>query len=114
MHFAGRAAGYAARPVGFSGRLFRLCTKRWLDWPRWRCRLVERLSMSPALGIVVDSTFRRNGSTLLHRNFVEEVMRTGITRCVNGREEQPLRPCAPAGEEQVPPTGCCVTGMPPP
>ena len=34
-------------------------------------------------------------------NFGEEVMRTGITRCVNGLEEQPLRPCASAGEEKV-------------
>ena len=31
-------------------------------------------------------------------NFGEEVMRTGITRCVNGLEEQPPRPCASAGE----------------
>ena len=32
MHFAGRAAGYAARPVGFSGRLFRLCTVAAAVW----------------------------------------------------------------------------------
>jgi hypothetical protein len=45
-------------------------------------------------------------------NFGEEVMRTGITRCVNGLEEQPLRPCASAGENQVPTTGCYVAGIP--
>jgi len=45
-------------------------------------------------------------------NFGEEVMRTGITRCVNGLEEQPLRHCASAGEEKVPTTGCYVAGIP--
>ena len=47
-------------------------------------------------------------------NFGEEVMRTGITRCVNGLEEQPLRHCASAGEEKVPTTGCYVAGIPSP
>ena len=32
-------------------------------------------------------------------DFGKEVMRTGITRCVNGLEEQPLRHCASAGEK---------------
>ena len=32
MHFAGRAAGCAARPAGFSGRLFRLCTAAAAVW----------------------------------------------------------------------------------
>lgn len=44
-------------------------------------------------------------------NFGKEVMRTGITRCVNGLEEHPLRPCASAGEKQVPTTGCYVAGI---
>ena len=47
-------------------------------------------------------------------NFGEEVRRTGITRCVNGLEEQPLRHCASAGEEKVPTTGCYVAGIPSP
>ena len=47
-------------------------------------------------------------------NFGEEVMRTGITCCVNGLEEQPLRHCASAGEEKVPTTGCYVAGIPSP
>jgi nucleoid-associated protein YejK len=39
-------------------------------------------------------------------NFGGDVMRTRITRCVNGLEEQPLRLCASAGEEPgVPTTG---------
>jgi len=29
-------------------------------------------------------------------------------------EEQPLRPCASAGEKQVPTTGCYVAGIPSP
>lgn len=45
-------------------------------------------------------------------NFGEEVMRTGITRCVNGLEEQPLRPSASAGETTpVPTTGSYVAGI---
>ena len=43
-----------------------------------------------------------------------EVMRTGIPRYVNGLEEQPLRPCASAGEAKVPTTGCYVAGIPSP
>ena len=35
-------------------------------------------------------------------NFGDEVMRTGITRCVTGREEPPLRLSASAGEEEAP------------
>ena len=45
---------------------------------------------------------------------VYEVVRTGITRCVNGLEEHPLRPCATAGEIQVPTTGGYVAGIPSP
>ena len=45
---------------------------------------------------------------------VYEVMRTGNTRCVNGLEEHPLRPCATAEEKQVPTTGCYVAGIPSP
>lgn len=30
-------------------------------------------------------------------NFGEVVLKSGITRCVNGLNEQPLRPCASAG-----------------
>lgn len=45
-------------------------------------------------------------------NFGEEVMRTGITRCVNGLEEQPLRPSASAGgKTPVPTTGSYVAGI---
>jgi hypothetical protein len=48
-------------------------------------------------------------------NFGEEVMRTGITRCVNGLEEQPLRLSASAGETTpVPTKGCYVAGIPSP
>ena len=32
MYFAGRAAVYAARPAGFSGRLFRICTVAAAVW----------------------------------------------------------------------------------
>jgi hypothetical protein len=45
----------------------------------------------------------------------EEIMRTGITRCVNGPEEQPLRPRACAGDEtEVPTTGGYVARIPSP
>lgn len=39
--------------------------------------------------------------TVCEQNFGEEVMRTGITRCMNGLEGQPLRPCVSAGKEHV-------------
>lgn len=51
---------------------------------------VER--MAPALQKQVQMYLKLTGyklRTLL--NFWEDVMRTGITRCVNGLEEQPLR-----------------------
>lgn len=35
-------------------------------------------------------------------NFGEAVMKNGITRCVNGLEENPQRPCAPAGKIDFP------------
>ena len=72
---------------------------------------VVRQTLVPSTykGIQFDEGFRAD---LI--NFGEEVMRTGITRCVNGLEEQPLRHCASAGEEKVPTTGCYVAGIPSP
>ena len=74
---------------------------------------VERVA--PAHKKQVQTYLKLTGCKLLYLlNFGEEVMRTGITRCVNGLEEQPLRHCASAGEEKVPTTGCYVAGIPSP
>ena len=74
---------------------------------------VERVA--PAHKKQVQTYLKLTGCKLGYRlNFGEEVMRTGITRCVNGLEEQPLRHCASAGEEKVPTTGCYVAGIPSP
>jgi len=59
--------------------------------------------VAPAHKKQVQTYLKLSGCNLSYLlNFGEEVMRTGITRCVNGLEGQPLRPCASAGEENVP------------
>jgi hypothetical protein len=78
-------------------------------------RGLKVVRQAPAHKKQVQTYLKLTGCKLGHLlNFGEEVMRTGITRCVNGLEEQPLRPCASAGEKQVPTTGCYVAGIPSP